>query len=319
MKLKFWGTRGSLPVALSLDQLRGKLADVLIANDGRRHADRTAALDFVTTALPFELGGGFGGNSSCVQVLTGTDDYLLCDAGSGLRAFGNHVLGERAGKPACFHILMSHMHWDHIMGFPFFTPAFIPGNRIYIYGCHAELETAFKRQHGSPSFPVPWSALGADIQFVQLQADAPREIAGIQVTPKLQLHEGDSFGYRLEQHGRVCVYTTDSEHKPEDFEQMDAFAQFFRNADVVVFDAMYSLADAVSMKEDWGHSSNVVGVELCQMAGARHLVLFHHEPVFDDARIATILAETQRLEEITREDGPALRISAAYDGMELDV
>ena len=319
MKLKFWGTRGSLPIALSLDQLRAKLADVLLANDGRTHVDRNAALRFLETELPFELGGGFGGNSSCVQVVTGEDDYLLCDAGSGLRAFGNHVLAERAGKPGNFHILMSHVHWDHIMGFPFFTPAFIPGNRIYIYGCHAELATAFKRQHGAPSFPVPWAALGADIQFVQLTPGEIRAIAGVQVTPKLQLHEGDSYGYRLEHQDRVCVYTTDSEHKPEDIAQMDAFAAFFRNADVVVFDAMYSLADAVSMKEDWGHSSNVVGVELCQMAGARHLVLFHHEPVFDDARIAAILAETQRLEEITRDDRAALRVSAAYDGMELDV
>ena len=100
---------------------------------------------------------------------------------------------------------------------------------------------------------------------------------------------------------------------------MDAFAAFFRDADAVVFDAMYSLADAVSVKEDWGHSSNVLGVELCQMAGARHLVLFHHEPVSNDTRIAAILKETRRLEEITRDDRPALRVSAAYDGMELDV
>ncbi len=92
--------------------------------------------------------------------------------------------------------------------------------------------------------------------------------------------------------------------------------EFFRDADLVIFDAQYSLAEAMSVKEDWGHSSNIVGVELCQMAGARHLCLFHHEPVLDDDALAAILQETRRLEEITRGDRP-LRVSAAYDGMEI--
>jgi hypothetical protein len=87
----------------------------------------------------------------------------------------------------------------------------------------------------------------------------------------------------------------------------------------VIFDAMYSLADAVSVKEDWGHSSNMVGVELCQLAGVRHLALFHHEPVFKDGKIAEIEAETRRLESLTRQDAPQLRISAAYDGLEIVV
>lgn len=319
MKLKFWGTRGSLPTPLALEQVRGKLVDALLAASGRTFTDRADALRFVEQDLPFEVGGGYGGNSSCVQVITGHDEYLVCDAGSGLRVFGNHVLGARAGKPGVYHLLMSHVHWDHIMGFPFFTPSFIPGNRIIIYGCHAHLEASFQRQHGAPSFPVPWAALGANISFVQLTPGVTTEIAGVAVTPMLQLHEGDSYGYRLAHAGRTCVYSTDSEHKPEDFEQMQAFADFFRDADVVVFDAMYSLADAVSLKEDWGHSSNVVGVELCQMAGAKHLVLFHHEPVFDDARISTTLQETRRFEEISRDDGAPLQVTAAYDGLELDV
>ena len=94
--------------------------------------------------------------------------------------------------------------------------------------------------------------------------------------------------------------------------------RFFRNADLVIFDAMYSLADTVSVKEDWGHSSNVVGVELCQLARAKHLCIYHHEPVHSDAKIASVLQETLRLEEITRSDHP-LRISGAYDGLEIAV
>ena len=94
--------------------------------------------------------------------------------------------------------------------------------------------------------------------------------------------------------------------------------EFFRDADLVIFDAQYSLADAISVKEDWGHSSNVMGVELCQLAGVKHLCMFHHEPVHDDARLATILRETRRLEEITRR-GARLEITSAYDGLEITV
>jgi ribonuclease BN (tRNA processing enzyme) len=101
-------------------------------------------------------------------------------------------------------------------------------------------------------------------------------------------------------------------------EQIDRVVVFFRDAVLVIFDAMYSLAEAASVKEDWGHSSNVVGVELCQLAGARHLCLFHHEPALDDQRIHAIFEETVRFEEITRRDR-AVKITAAHDGLELDV
>ena len=114
------------------------------------------------------------------------------------------------------------------------------------------------------------------------------------------------------------MYSTDSEHKLADPEANEAFIAFFRNADVVVFDAMYSLAVAISVKADWGHSSNIVGVELCQRAGARHLCLFHHEPASSDDTIERVLKDTRRYEEITRTGAP-LHISAAYDGMEIDL
>ena len=132
----------------------------------------------------------------------------------------------------------------------------------------------------------------------------------------VQRHGGGSYGYRFTRAGRTVVYSTDSEHKLADANETEAFVHFFRDADVVIFDAMYSLADAMSVKADWGHSSNIVGVELCQMAGARHLCLFHHEPMHDDQAIARLLAETRRLEEITRSGEPLL-VSAAYDGMEI--
>jgi ribonuclease BN (tRNA processing enzyme) len=130
------------------------------------------------------------------------------------------------------------------------------------------------------------------------------------------MHAGDSYGYRFESAGRAVVYSTDSEHKLDDPQETEGFIEFFRGADVVIFDAMYSLADAISVKADWGHSSNIVGVELCQMARARRLVMFHHEPAYDDGRIEQVLGETRRFEEITR-DGHAVEVLSAWDGLEL--
>ena len=144
------------------------------------------------------------------------------------------------------------------------------------------------------------------------------EVSGLKVTTQLQHHSGDSYGYRFEHGGHSIVYTTDSEHKLEDRAQTESIVAFFRDADLVIFDAMYSLAEAISVKEDWGHSSNVVGVELCQMARAKHLVLFHHEPANSDAAIEGLLRDARRLEELTRGEHP-LEVSAAHDGLEIDL
>ena len=314
--VRFWGTRGSLPVALTAAGLQARLREVLRAARGQP-LDSDADIDRLLAGLPFALAGTYGGHSSCVQILADGSDWLVCDMGSGLRALGQAAMAQRAGKPQTFHIFMSHLHWDHIMGLPFFVPAFIPGNRVFIYGSHAELEMALRRQQEPPSFPVGFDTIfEGRVQFVHLEPGVAHEVAGMRVTTMLQRHAGDSYGYRFEARGKVLVYSTDSEHPLADPAHTERFVQFFGGADLVIFDAMYSLADAISVKADWGHSSNVVGVELCQLAGARHLCMTHHEPVFDDAAIEAMLAETRRLEEITR-NGPALRISAAYDGLDI--
>jgi phosphoribosyl 1,2-cyclic phosphodiesterase len=317
MRVRFWGTRGSLPVALTAAGVRDKLLATLRAARDRPLASE-ADLEAILASLPFAVAGTYGGHSSCVQIETGSPDYLVCDMGSGLRPFGQAAMARRGGAPQTFHIFVSHLHWDHIMGLPFFVPAFIPGNRVVFYGGHANLESALRRQQEQPSFPVGFSIFGATMEFVHLAPGSTLEVAGVKVTSMLQRHGGDSYGYRFEGPGGVVVYSTDSEHPLAQAEHTERFVNFFRAADVVVFDAMYSLADAISVKADWGHSSNVVGVELCQMAGVRHLCLFHHEPVFDDKAIDAVLAETRRLEEITRGTVP-LHVSAAFDGMEIDL
>jgi phosphoribosyl 1,2-cyclic phosphodiesterase len=318
VRVRFWGTRGSIPVGATAAELRRKLVAALTQAIGRGLDTPERVEAFVAHELDPAVRDTYGGNSSCVQLDAGDGAYVLCDLGSGARVFGNHVLATRGGVPGVFHVFMSHTHWDHIMGFPFFMPAYIPGNTITIYGCHAWLEDAFRRQHGAPSFPVEFAQLGATVRFVRLEPGRPYELAGFRVTATRQHHSGDSYGYRFERDGRTVVYSTDSEHKLDDPAQTQAFVEFFRDADLVIFDAQYSLADAISIKEDWGHSSNVVGVELCQLARARHLCMFHHEPTYDDARIDTMLAETRRFEAITRGDH-AVQVSAARDGMEIDL
>lgn len=319
MRIRFWGTRGSLPVSLTAADIKQKIVEALLAASGRTFRTRQDALSFVERDLPSALSHTYGGNSSCVEIDIGSSEYILCDLGTGARPFGHHVMAQRGSQePGTFHVFLSHLHWDHIMGFPFLAPAYAPGNRIVIYGCHDAIEQAFRNQHSSPCYPVDFSRLSAKIEFVRLQPGTRHRVAGLDVTPKRQLHGGDSYGYRFEHGSKVVVYSTDSEHKTDDARSTREFVEFFHEADLVIFDAMYSLVDTVSVKEDWGHSSNIVGVELCQLARARHLCLFHHEPVHNDAKIASVLEETLRLEEITRR-GHKLRVSSAYDGMEIVV
>jgi phosphoribosyl 1,2-cyclic phosphodiesterase len=317
MRVIFWGTRGSVPTSLSAADVKRKIVAALVSAAGRTLDTPEKAQAFVEGELAFVVSHTFGGNTSCVQIDTGHPEYVLCDVGSGARVFGNRMLAMHGpGRPQVYNVFMSHLHWDHVQGFPFFVPVYIPGNHIRIHGCHPSLEEAFRRQHADPGFPVHFSQLAARIEFVTLDPGRTYEVAGMRVTAMKQVHGGDSFGYRFEHDGKVVVYSTDSEHKSSDPEETQRFVEFFRDADLVIFDAMYALADAMSVKEDWGHSSNIVGVELCQMAGARRLALYHHEPIHDDATLARILAETRRLEEITRGEHK-LEVSAAFDGMEL--
>jgi phosphoribosyl 1,2-cyclic phosphodiesterase len=220
--------------------------------------------------------------------------------------------------PQCYNVFLSHVHWDHIMGFPFFAPAYIPGNRIRIHGCHKNMREAMLRQQSAPCFPVSFHSLGATIEFVELEPGVDYRVAGFSVRAIRQFHEGDSFGYRFSRDGKTIVYSTDCEHKESVLDASYPFVEFFRDADLLIFDAMYSLAEAVSVKEDWGHSSNIVAVELAQLARAKKLVLFHHEPAYDDARIERVLGETVRYEEISR-DGHQVEVISAYDGLEVTV
>ncbi len=317
MKVRFWGTRGSLPVALTADDVRKKVVAALTAANGRQF-ESSAAIESFADTLPFAVAGSFGGHSSCVEIIPESCEHVICDLGSGARPLGQSKLATFGpGKPQTYHVFLSHLHWDHLMGLPFFVPIYIPGNRIIFHGCHANMEEAVRLQMSAPCFPVEFNQIGAKVEFDLLEPGRPYTIAGLRVTAKRQLHAGDSYGYRFEQNGKSVVYSTDSEHRLEDLPERQSFIDFFHAADLVVFDAMYCLADAVSVKADWGHSSNIVAVELCQEAEVRQLAMFHHEPVYDDEQLSRLLAETRRFEEISRDQRAPLEIVSAYDGLSI--
>jgi anti-anti-sigma factor len=319
LRVHFWGTRGSLPAPLRERSVRGKIRDALLTARGRT-LDTPEAIDaFIDHALPFSVRGTFGGNTSCVEIIPGGDEFVLCDLGTGAREFGNRVLREHGReRKHRFNVFLSHPHWDHIMGFPFFAPAYIPGNHIRIYGCHTMLRDALQTQQSAPFFPVDFRSLGATVEFIILEPGRLYEIAGFAVSALKQFHSGDSYGYRFSRGGKTIVYSTDCEHKYSRLDESYPFVEFYRNADLLIFDAMYSLGDTMSVKEDWGHSSNVDGVELAQAAQVKRLVLFHHEPILDDRMIEAVLADTVRFEWISRR-GDKVEVISAYDGLDLTV
>jgi phosphoribosyl 1,2-cyclic phosphodiesterase len=322
MLVRFWGTRGSLPVAATASIVQEKVAGALLAASGRRFADMDAARAFTRNELDFATGGTFGGATTCVEIEAGDpaagDPFIVCDMGSGLRGFGLDAMRRCAGGHArVYHFFMSHLHWDHIMGFPFFVPAFDPNAHIIVHSGHDDAETALRRQQEEISFPVAFDWLRAKIEFRTLKPGDVYQIGAVQVEVMEQHHSHSSFGYRFtDAAGKVAVFSTDSEHKMEKMHGEADVEAFFGNADLVICDTMYSLADSVSMKEDWGHSSNIVAIDLCHGARAKRLALFHHEPVYSDADIARMHTESIRYEELTREHAP-LEVLCAYDGLEV--
>ena len=318
VRVHFWGTRGSLPSPLGGAAVTAKVRAALrdVRDRGIALGD-DAAIDGVIATLPFAVRETFGGNTSCVQLDAGNAEWTVCDAGSGLRAFGDHVMARHA-EPQTYNLFLSHLHWDHIMGFPFFRPAYAPGNLIRIHGCHPDLREAFTRQHGAPSFPVAFDQLGATIEFVTLEPQRTYAIGGFEVRAIPQRHPGGSFAYRFSGAAAVVIFATDCELAFHSIDDATPFIDLFRDADVAIVDAMYSLGEALYAKQDWGHSSNVAAVELAQSARVRHLVLFHHDPANDDRAVDRLLHDAQHFEEITRQ-GTGLRVSAAYDGMQLAV
>ena len=317
MKVKFWGVRGSLPSPFTSADLEDRLAEVLRRAEGERFDGDAEACRFVQ-ALPAPLRTTAGGNTPCVEVRTAAGDLIILDAGSGIRALGSHLMREgfAEGKGQAW-LLFSHTHWDHIHGFPFFAPAYVKGNALRLGGCHDGLESRLRDQHDPRFFPVPFDALSAAITFKQMGGTNWLCNRRVKVSTVKLSHPGDSYAYRLEAEGATIVYATDGEYKRLDAACMAKYVEFFRGADLLIFDAMFTVMESIE-KADWGHSSAVVGVELATAANVCTLVLFHHDPESSDSKVAELVRRAREYQNIIPAQHRS-EVVVAREGLEIEL
>ena len=317
MYIKFWGTRGSIPTPLSADSLKQKIRRALEGAAGLNLNDPAVVKRYVDR-LPFETRGTIGGNTTCVEVRSG-DQLLIIDAGSGLRVLGIELMGKgfvKGHQQADF--LITHTHWDHIQGFPFFGPAFIPHNHFTFHSPFAELKDRLAQQQDEFFFPVSIDYMSATFEFNQLQEKAWHQIGNFRVYPMRLSHPGETYGYRIED-GKACfVFATDGEYKRVDRTNTEQFNQFFHQADLLVFDAQYNWSEALD-KPDWGHSSAVAGAELAYRAQVKQLALFHHDPASTDEKIVLAQEEAEAYLRRAHPDGNRCQMLIAYDGLSLEI
>jgi anti-anti-sigma factor len=290
MRVKFWGVRGSLPGPLTSAEIEEKLIVALMGANDVDLLDKSAVQQYVA-GLPPLVRGTVGGNTPCVSLEVG-DEWIILDAGSGLRSLGESLMeGEFGRGRGVAHILISHTHWDHIQGFPFFRPLYTSGNRVTVYSPVPNLEERFHGQQAPEYFPRTIDYMRADINFAQLQENLPVTIAGVHVRSMLQAHPGRSYGYRLDGDGASIVYATDAEYKDLGEAHTQRYVEFMAGADLLIFDAQYTLGESFE-RVDWGHSSSVIGVDMAVRASVKRLVLFHFEHTYTDARVQEILDST---------------------------
>ena len=313
MKVTFWGMRGSIPTPTSPAAIEEKIRQALHGAVGVDLSSEEA-IERYLQRLPPEVRYTVGGNTACVEVRAG-DQLLILDAGSGLRLLGHELLKTDFAKgQGVADFLISHTHWDHLQGLPFFGPGFIAGNRLNFYSPHTHLEEAFVRQQSEIYFPVPLSYLSADLQFHYIPANAWTQIGELRVYPLPMAHPGENYGYRIEHDGAILVYATDAEYKQMDPDSTQTYVDCFRDADLLIFDAQYSLHEALD-KANWGHSSPVMGAELAHRAGVRRLALFHHDPTSNDQ---TIFAGLKQAEAYLAKRGSNCQVVVASEGMEIE-
>ena len=231
-------------------------------------------------ACPSQQHVVYGGNTSCIEVFAG-DHRLIFDAGTGIRNLGHEFIrdGVRRG-----HLLLTHSHWDHINGFPFFGPAFMASNHFTIRAGHLRnqggIENILASQMANPLFPVPLEALQAELEFEDFEAgDRWTLDGGVEIVTAPLNHPNGATGYRVNCAGRSVCYVTDTEHLPGKPDQ--TILGLIDGADLVIYDCTYSDAEFPA-KVGWGHSTWQEGTRLCRAAGVKQLAIFHHDPDHDD-------------------------------------
>ncbi len=281
--LTFWGTRGSIPA-------------------------------------PGPGTARYGGNTPCIGLANGPGRLVVLDAGTGMRLLGNALM--RDGRPCEVDVLLSHTHWDHIQGLPFFKPLSVVGTRVRIYGAAQEgvsLADILHRQMDPMVFPVPLTALAASLSITEIGVGC-FEIAGFTVQTFCLRHPGTTLGYRLQPAGggREVAYLTDNElgtggRYPVPADWRAQLVRFLAGTDTLIHDAMYS-EGIIRARAGWGHSTPRQAVDLAAEVQCRRLVLFHHDPEHDDAALDGLLQEAQ---DYAARRAPELTVESACEGSHL--
>lgn len=243
----------------------------------------------------------YGGNTACVEVRLDDGSLVIFDAGTGIRVLGQALLAQPG--PVRAYLFLSHAHWDHIQGLPFFSPAYVPGTELTIFGPeHGQLtlKKIVTGQMRSPYFPIPMHAMAAKITFVRLADTGVVELpGGAKVEAGLVNHPGYTLGYRLSTAGKVLVYTTDN----EPFGDLAASHHLVRpsqhihlahQADILIQDAQYTPAEYHPHRVGWGHSTYLDALHVAQQAHAKRLVLYHHDPGHSDTEVDRIVEQCCR-------------------------
>ncbi|MBN1581623.1 MAG: protein kinase [Anaerolineae bacterium] len=316
MKIRFWGVKGSLPSTLTSAEIEHKLTSALLGARGIDLSNKLQVQEYIG-GLPPLIKGTVGNNTPCVSIEIG-EELIILDAGSGLRTLGVELMKGTFGRgQGIAHILISHTHWDHIQGIPYFGPAYVQGNRIIFYSPFANLEERIRGQQNPEYFPKTLDEINADFSFVQLQEGIAVSVAGAQVNNILQVHPGRSYSYRLEGDDAVIVYATDAEYKDLGEAHTKRYVEFMTGADLLIFDAQFTLSDSFKLI-DWGHSSSVIGVDMAKRAHVKRIALFHFQHTYTDMQIQEILETTQKY--ISSDPvGPKCEVYLATEGLEFDL
>lgn len=312
MNIHIWGVRGSIPTPLSTQQVRTKLIAALKRLKAEDIESDESKEKFVDS-LPWWISGTAGGNTPCVELTLKDNKKIVFDAGSGMR-----VMGKFSDYPADghYHLFMSHFHWDHIQGLPFFDASYNPDIIFDIYSPYADMKKYFAEQMRAPFYPVDFSAIESHFHFHQIEACKTLTIGSAEISCMKMSHPGDSYSYSVVEDGKKFVYATDVELSSKDFAETPGRCEVFQDADVMLIDSQYTVEEALR-KANWGHSAFCYAIDFAAAWRIKKMFMFHHEPTYDDRKLNTILESARWYANYI--SGDSLAIDIAREGVEFDL